>query len=331
MSGRIDQFWLTSSALAGNRPGDPLTRLVTVILPPAYAESQQRYPALYLLSSHGNTGPGMLNWQPWGESLPEQIARLTAAGQLAPVIVVLPDMWTRYGSSQFINSEGIGRYEDYLLEIVAAVDARYRTRPSRDHRGVLGRSSGGYGALVQAMRHPEIFGAVACHSGDLYWEYTCLPALARLHQQLAQYGGLEAFIRDIPAIRPKGGTFWELVMTLCWAAAFGGNPAAPHGFDLPIDPETGALDSAVWARWLAHDPLRMIDDPAHAAALRQARLVFVDAGQFDEYQLQVGARLLHRKLTALAVPHLYEEYPDGHRHTQYRLDRSLPLLAEALQ
>lgn len=330
---RVEQPTLTCEALRDNPLGDPIERRIPVYLPPGYDDDPgQRYPALYLLSSHGSTGPALLNWQPWDVSVPQQIDALIAAGRMAPAIVVMPDLWTRFGSSQFINSAGIGRYEDALVgEIVPFVDAHFRTLPGADHRGVFGRSSGGYGALVQAMRHPETFGAFACHSGDLYWEYTCLPGLSKMHQQLAQYGGLDAFIRDIPTIRPKGGTFWELVMTVCWAAAFGDNPGAPHGFDLPIDPDTGALDETVWARWLAHDPLRMADDPAFADALRGARLAFIDVGSYDEYQLQVGARLLHRKLDALGIAHEYQEYPDGHRGTHYRYETSLPLLADALR
>lgn len=330
---RVEQPGITCEALRHNPLGDPAERRVAVYLPPGYDEiPSRRYPSLYLLSSHGSTGPALLNWQPWDVSIVQQLDALIASGRMDPAIVVLPDLWTRFGSSQFINSAGIGRYEDALIdEIVPFVDAHYRTRPAPAHRGVLGRSSGGYGALVQAMHHPEIFGAVACHSGDLYWEYTCLPGLSKMGQQLAQYGGLDAFIRDIPAIRPKGGTFWDLVMTVCWAAAFGSNPDAPHGFDLPIDPGTGALNDSVWARWLAHDPLRKLDDPANAEALRGARLVFIDAGSYDEYQLQVGARLLHRKLDTLGIEHVYQEYPDGHRGTHYRYETSLPLLAEALR
>lgn len=329
---RVDYTTLTSNALRDNRLGDPHVRTLPVYLPPGYEDDpQRRYSTLYLLSSHGSTGPSLLNWSAWDENIQQQLDRLITGGVLAPVIAALPDMWTRFGSSQFINSAGIGRYEDYLLdEVIPFVDATYRTLPDRVHRGVLGRSSGGYGALVQAMRHPEVFGAVACHSGDLYWEYTCIPHLSKMHQQLEQFGGLDAFVDSIPTIRPKSGTFWELIMTVCWAAAFGGNPDAPRGFDLPVDPHTGALNSDVWARWLAHDPVRMVDDDAHADALRQMRAVVIDVGAYDEYQLQVGARLLHRRLDALGIAHIYEEYPDGHRGTRYRFDTSLPLLVEAL-
>ncbi len=330
---RVEKPTLVSDALHGNPLGDPHERTLPIYLPPGYDDDpRRRYPVLYLLSAHGNSGPGLLNWRPWDVSVPQQLDALIARRAMPPVIVVMPDMWTRFGGSQFINSAGMGRYEDYLTrEIIPFVDAHYRTLPERAHRGVLGRSSGGYGAIVQAMRHPELFGAAACQSGDMYWEYTCLPGLSKMHQQLERFGGLDAFIRDIPEIRPKGGAFWELIMTVCWAAAFGGNPQASHGFDLPIDPQSGALNEAVWARWLTYDPVRMVDVPDYAEALRGMRLVFLDVGQYDEYQLQVGARVLHRKMSALSIPHEYEEYPDGHRGTHYRYEVSLPKLAEALQ
>jgi enterochelin esterase-like enzyme len=330
---RVEQPVLESHVLQDNPLGDPAVRRVTVYLPAGHDEvAGQRYPVVYLLSSHGNTGPGLMNWRAWDENIQEQLDALIENEVIGPVIVVLPDMWTRFGGSQYVNSAGMGRYEDYLIdEIVPLVDRNYRTIPDRDHRGIMGRSSGGFGAITQAMHHPEIFGALACQSGDLYWEYTCLPNLSKMHQQLEKYGGLAAFIRDIPTIRPKGGAFWELIMTVCWAAAFGGNPGSPHGFDLPIDPATGALNETVWARWLEHDPIRKLDNPAYAQALRTMKTIFIDAGQYDEYQLQVGARVLHHKLERLDVPHVYEEYPDGHRGTHYRYEQSLAQLYAGLR
>lgn len=329
---RVEQPVLESAVLCDNPLGDPTRRPVTVYLPPGYDDApDRRYPVVYLLSSHGNTGPGLMNWRAWDVTIQQQIDGLIADGSIGPLIVVLPDMWTRFGGSQFINSAGMGRYEDYLIdEIIPYVDARYRTLADRAHRGVMGRSSGGFGAITQAMHHPELFAAFACQSGDLYWEYTCLPGISKLHQQLERFGGLDAFIRDIPIIRPKSGAFWDLIMTICFAAAFGGNPRSPHGFDLPIDPQTGALDEVVWARWLAHDPVRKIETPACADALRRMTLAFIDVGQYDEYQLQVGARVLHHRLLAQGIDHVYEEYPDGHRGTHYRYADSLARLCEAL-
>lgn len=335
---RIEQPVIESRALQHNPLGDPHIRQVAVYLPPGHDDTDParvdgtRFPTVYLLSSHGNTGPSLLNWRPWDVNIKQQLDDLITRGVIDPVIVVLPDMWTRLGGSQFINSLGIGRYEDYLIdEIIPMIDRRYRTVPDRDHRVVMGRSSGGFGAITQAMHHPDIFGGVACHSGDLYWEYTCLPPLSRMHQHLTKFGDIDQFIANIPAINPKKGDFWDLVMTVCWAAAFGGNPAEPRGFDLPIDPVTGALDSQVWERWLEHDPIRKLDDPACAIALSQMNAIFVDAGQFDEYQLQVGARIFSRKLDELNIPHKFEEYPAGHRGTHYRYADSLVYLGEAIR
>ncbi|MBN1563409.1 MAG: esterase [Anaerolineae bacterium] len=334
---RIEQPVLASRILAGNRLGDPHVRPVTVYLPPGHDDTlngptMTRYPTVYLLSSHGNTGPGLLNWRAWDMTIKQQLDDLIAREVIGPMIVVLPDMWTRFGGSQYINSLGMGRYEDYLIdEIVPVIDRDYRTIPDRDHRGIMGRSSGGYGAIIQAMHHPETFGAFACQSGDLYWEYTCLPGLSRMHQHLAKFGDLDTFIADIPDIRPKTGAFWDLIMTVCFAAAFGDNPDEPRGFDLPIAPATGALNLAVWERWLTHDPIRKIDEPRYAEALAQMNGIFIDAGRFDEYQLQVGARVLSRKLDALGIPHVYEEYPDGHRNTHYRYADSLAYLDGVLR
>ena len=67
-----------------------------------------------------------------------------------------------------------------------------------------------------------------------------------------------------------------------------------------------------------------------SATLRNVKELFIDCGQLDEYNLQVGARLLSQQLQAMSVPHTYEAYPGGHRGTHYRYDVSLPRLVRAL-
>jgi enterochelin esterase family protein len=164
----------------------------------------------------------------------------------------------------------------------------------------------------------------------MYWEYSALPAVSRLHQHMEKWGGLAEFIAAIPAIRPKNAAFWEAIHTVMQCMAYGANPAAPLGFDPPVDPTTGALIPEVWERWLHFDPVRMLDRPDYQAALRRMRVIFLEAGRFDEYQLQVGARIFHQKLTALGINHHYEEFPDGHGDTSYRYDVALPVLSRVL-
>ncbi len=331
--GRIEQTLFESRALQGNRLGDPYRRKLAVYLPPGYdQEADRRYPVILMLASHGNTGPALLNWRPWDESLDQQLDRLIAAGLCPPHLMIIPDTWTSFGGTLHLNSPAMGSYADYLLdEIIPYVESHYRVLPGGAHRGIMGRSSGGYGALYHAMTRPGMFGAVADHSGDAYFEFSALPEIASLHRHLGKFGGLDGIMAEAKLNRPKDQAFFDAVTILTFAATFAPNPAAPYGFDLPIDPETGALREDVWARCLAFDPVRMVTQPAHAAALRNVKELFIDCGAFDEYNLQVGARLLSRALNQAQVPHTYEEFPGGHRGTHYRYDVSLPRLVNALQ
>ncbi len=332
-TGRVEQPVLTSQVLQGNPLGDSHVRTVPVYLPPGYDENpQRRYPVVVVLTGYGSSGPLLLNLRPWDESLPQQLDRLINSGAMPPIIVVMPDCWTRFGGSQYLNSSATGRYEDYLIqEVVPFVDAHYRTLPEAAHRGIMGKSSGGYGALVQAMHHPEVFGAAACHSGDMYFEFCYLGDIAKLHANLASYGGWDKLRDTLETIRPKNTKFYQTVGTLAYSMAYAPNPDAPEGFDMPIDMETGALDEATWARWLAHDPVRKIDRPEYADALRRLKLLYLDCGEQDEFSLQVGARLFVRKLEALRIACHYEEFPDGHFNIHYRYDVSLPMISQALQ
>ncbi|MBL8970268.1 MAG: hypothetical protein JNK56_06800 [Myxococcales bacterium] len=99
---------------------------------------------------------------------------------------------------------------------------------------------------------------------------------------------------------------------------------------LPVDPHTCELDPAAWARWLAHDPLLMLDEPACQQNLRQLHGLYLDCGSRDQYMLHYGARALVRKLRAAGIDHHHEEFPDDHNNTDYRLDVSLPYLHAAL-
>ena len=330
---RVEQPVLDSAILAGNRPGDPSARPVPVYLPPGYDDDPaRRYPLIVMLTGYGGTGPHLLNLRAWDESLPQQLDRLIGGGTMLPAIVVMPDCWTRYGGSQYLNSSALGNYEDYLIqEVIPFVDGRYRTLVDRAHRAVLGKSSGGYGAMVQAMHHPEVFGAMACHSGDMYFEFCYMNDLAKLQPNLASYGGWTALRDTLESIRPKDNRFFQTVSTLAYGMAYAPDTDAPDGFQMPVDLETGALREDVWARWLAHDPVRMVAQPEIADALRSLKLLYMDCGSKDEFSLQIGARVMVNKLRALGIEPHYEEFPDGHFNIHYRYDTSLPMLSAAIQ
>ena len=248
------------------------------------------------------------------------------------MIVVMADCLTRFGGSQYINSAATGRYADHLIdELVPFVDARYRTLADREQRVVMGKSSGGYGATVLAMRHPDVFGLAVDHSGDKYFELCYRADIPAAVAALARYDALRRRASS-PASRSRAserGRHWfTLVNMLAMASCYSPNPAAPIGFDLPFDPYTAELRADVWARWLAHDPIELA--AAHADALRSLRLYYLDCGRWDEHHLQYGDRIYARRLQALSVPHVYEEFDGGHMNVGHRYDVSLRAVSAAL-
>jgi enterochelin esterase family protein len=322
--GSIEILRIESSLLADNPLGDSPLREVPVYLPAA-AETGAPPPVIYCLAGYPSGGHSWLNRVPFGDNLAQRMDRLIAGGA-PPAILVMPDCTTRLGGSQYVNSTALGRYEDHLVhEIVPLVDRRFA---SSGMRGLLGKSSGGYGALVLAMRHPHLFHAVASHAGDLYFEWCYKPALPLLARAVMRAGSVAAWLDSVLSKPKKSGADIGNLSTLCACAAYLPDPSAPLGFRVPFDPHSGELDEEGWARFAGHDPIAMV--APHAAALRTLKLLFFDAGSDDEYHLQLGARILARRLRELAIGFEYEEFADGHRDTSYRYDVSLPKLAAAL-
>ena len=328
---------IDSHVLQNNPLGDSPCRRLPIYLPSGYDDSTERYPVVYLLAGFAGRGSLMLNDFVFDETIQERADRLIQAGTIQPMILVLPDGFTRYGGSQYLNSSAIGRYEDHLIEeIVPFVDQHYRTKTEPSFRAIAGKSSGGYGALVLTMKHPDLFGLVACHSGDMYFEYGYKPDFVKFLNATGKLGlttpeKLAEFMDNFsPKMFPKPSSFFDVIHTAAMSACYSPNPDSVCGFDLPVDQYTGELKAEVWARWLKYDPLTMLESPAHVETLKQAKLVFLDCGNRDEYALQYGARIMAQRLEKLGVAHHHEEFNGGHRHTQHRYDVSLKAISEAL-
>lgn len=328
--GQVQVIEFESEVLRGNPAGDPATRRIPVWLPPSYGRDEgRRYPVLYVLTGFTGRGRMLLNDNAWSPSLDDRLDGLVASGRCGEVIVVMPDCFTRFGGSQYRNSAATGRYADHLVEeLVPWVDARFRTRATRDARGVVGKSSGGFGALSLGLERPDVFGAVGCHSGDMYFEFCYGPDLPKTCSVLQEAGGVRAFLEAFEARPQKGKDDFLALNILAMAACYSPDPDAEMGVALPFDLATSALRPEVWARWQAHDPLRRLE--THEAALRSLALLYLDCGRNDEFHLHHGARRFVRALAARGIPHHYEEFDDGHMNVSYRYDTSLPLLAKAL-
>ncbi|HEX4932957.1 MAG TPA: alpha/beta hydrolase-fold protein, partial [Gemmatimonadaceae bacterium] len=241
------------------------------------------------------------------------------------MIGVFVDGWTALGGSQWINSEATGRYRDYLVEdVVAHVDANFRTVASADGRGIFGKSSGGYGALVMGRHHPDVFGHLACHSGDAYFEYCYLPDFPKAASVLLKVPDHAAWFRDMVerahATKMRGDDH-PVLNTVAMAAAYSPNLREPLRVELPFDRETGRLRDDVWQRWLEHDPVRFV--PENLARFGKLKTIFIDCGAKDEFHLRWGARMVVETLRKSGLEVFHEEFEDGHMGINYRYDRSL--------
>lgn len=331
--GELVSLSLDAPALRDNLLGDPHVRTALVYLPEGYRRGHQRYPVFVDLASFTGSGLKRVAWTAFGESVPQRLDRLVAAGKMGPVIAVFPDCFTSLGGNQYIDSPVTGRWDTFLHEtLLPRVEAEFRVLPGRAGRAVYGKSSGGYGALVQGMRHADVWGAVACSSGDMGFDLVYRPDLPRTLDVLARSGGsITGFLERIAGSTKLGGAEFQALGTLAMAASYDPQPDQPFGIRLPVDPHTCELDEAAWQRWLAHDPLRMIDEQGCQAQLRSLFGLFIEVGSRDQYMLHYGARALVRRLNAAHIEHVYEEFPDDHNNTDYRLDVSLPYLYSALE
>lgn len=331
MRGRIEVLTVESRALSDNPLGDPARRTFPVYLPPGYSsEPAKRYPTLYALAAFASSGWSFLNHNAWVPNLPERLDRAIEEGRAPACVLVMPDCMTRYGGSQYLDSPALGRYQTHLCEeVVAAVETTFRVVPKREARGVLGGSSGGFGALRAVMDRPEIFGACASHAGDCYFELSIREDVPRFVMTIERAGGLAAFLESFFSL-PKH-TADQVMSMFMVAAGCAYAPdlrlPAPHAL-FPFDLGTGEIDRDVWAMWEAHDPVQRV--AASADSLKRLSLLYLDAGTRDEWHLQLGARVLADRLRRAGVRHEHEEFDDGHRGIAYRYEVSLPRIAKAV-
>ncbi len=301
---KVEHIKIHGAALEGNLEGDTADRDVVVFLPPSYhADTSRRYPVVYAL--HGYS----IGAQQWSSEIhvPQTIEGAFAQSS-HEMIVVLPDSKTIYNGSMYSSSPTTGDFEKFVYhDVVAYIDAHYRTIPSRESRGLAGHSMGGYGATRIGMKHPEIFGALyimspCCLSpmgagglgpGDQAKER----ALAA--EQKATGAKSPA---DLAAQAPGFGA-----AAYATAAAWAPDPKNPPlYFDLPT--KDGVLQPEIIAKYTANAPLAFVDQ--YIGNLKQYRAISMDVG--DEDGLRFDATKLHNILDKYGIANGFEIYSGTH-------------------
>jgi hypothetical protein len=275
----------------------------------APADGSRTYPTVYVLHAHMRSAQSWFNVTPFERSYPEEIDALDPQ-----CVVALVDGWTELGGGQWIGEVGA-----YLRDaVVPFVDGHY---PTNGLRGLQGKSSGGYGAIVHALERPDLFQAFAAHAADALFDVTLAHGFAPAARALRDRTP-EEFWASFDGLRSRDDAL-IVELTAC-ARAFGDGT-------LPFDLETGAVDEERFAAWLEHDPVRLVARRREAVA--SLRGGWVEAGRGDEYFLDLAAAALRRALLAADLPEerlRFELVEGGHGGQSHRYPVSLAWLVERL-
>lgn len=213
-----------------------------------------------------------------------------------PLIVVMPQTTGKRQAGGWATdwwNEGQGgspRWETFTIDqLIPWVDARYRTIPRRGWRAIAGLSMGGFSSMSYAVRHPDLFAAASTYSGAVDTNYE--PAWPVIEGEAQDDGG-----REPDAI---------------WG------PRATHELN-----------------WRAHNPWDLADNLQHMVlAIRTGngtpgpydnRPIGTDPIEYGVHDMSVS---FHRRLAALRMKHVFDDYGPGTHTWPYwarDLKRDLP-------
>ena len=202
------------------------------------------------------------------------------------MIVVLPDSKTIYNGSMYSSSVTTGDFEKFIWhDVVAYIDAHYRTIPDRQSRGLVGHSMGGYGASRIGMKHPDVFGALYIMSP------CCMSSMAgggpgsadQIKERAIASEKKVAAAKSPADLAAQSPGFASAQYAT--AAAWAPNPKNPPlYFDLPT--KDGIPQPEIVAKYTANSPLAFVDQ--YIGNLKQYRAIAMDVGDQDGLRIDAG-------------------------------------------
>ena len=300
----IEHIKIHGTALEGNLEGDAVDRDVIVFLPPSYqSDKARRYPIVYAL--HGYS----IGAEQWTHEIqvPQTIEGAFAKGS-QEMIVVLPNSKTIYNGSMYSSSATTGDFEKFIYhDVVAYMDAHYRTIPDRQSRGLVGHSMGGYGASRIGMKHPDVFGALYIMSP------CCMSSMVGGGPGSADQMKERAIASEKKVAAAKSP-----------ADLAARRPASPprnmqqqrRGLPIPgilrstsiCPPGDGIPQPEIVAKYMANSPLAFVDQ--YIGNLKQYRAISMDVG--DQDGLRFDATKLHSILDNYGIANSFEIYSGTH-------------------
>ena len=324
--GKVERFSFDSPLLV-NQLGDPTEREIVVHCSPEgqhILDDGGSLPAIVYLAPFTSSAPARAGWKAFAETILQRHERLVKEGKMKPVFLVLPDTFTSLGGNQFIDSSILGQWSTWLS---TDLQEQLQRRFSIDGTfSLVGKSSGGYGALVNAMFFPKRWSGIASHSGDVGFDYMFKHDFYHTLRRLKKFDSMHDFFRYTKTTPSISYETMHDMMMVALAASYD-PPQSNNIGDIvfPLKKVHHQFDEQKWDNWKRWDPLELIK--VHGDALRTMKVLFLDCGNQDQYNIQFGTRLLSNELNQRSINHVYEEFEGTHSGIDYRLDISFSLLS----
>ncbi|MEM2615729.1 MAG: alpha/beta hydrolase-fold protein [Thermoplasmatales archaeon] len=314
---KVESIKFRSESLMNNILGDPYEREAIVI----ENHVKENTPVLIGLSGFFGSSLTFLNERYAGVDFMDVLSSLSDRG--VPFIIVLPDTMTSYYGNQFVNSEAVGNYEDFIAkDLVSVIREKYGER----NIGIFGKSSGGFGAYTIASRHHEIFRGFIDVSGDSGFEYCYLRDFPYAVLELSRRS-VRSFVKHFSTLTKPTNSEMSAMSIVAASAFYSPKKGGRGSIDLPFSRKDHMLREDVWKKWLSFDPVRNVH--TYADNLRDMKVI-LQVGNRDEFFINIGMRALSASLKENKIKHEYMEYDDGHFNIEYFYLRSIPSLIRAL-
>lgn len=326
-----------SNVLLNNPMGNTEIRKMQVYTPPGYDHKREiGYPVVYLLHGLPFSEKAYIEskiWDNWINpngvfkvypDFPQEgfriwVDNLIQVGKIEPMIIVMPNAENmNYGFSFYTNSALNGNFEDYIVyDLVNFIDKRYNTIANRNGRAVIGNSQGGYAAFLFGMKHPDVFGTVASHSGMIVLDLPLSMGSVLIAENPNGFTGPDP---------TKIFTSAAYAMSSAWSPNLN-NP--PFFVDFPFEYPSGDINESVRERWLENDPFTLLD--TYANNFRSLNGIYFDCGSYDELNICAANDYMKQKLDAYGINYTYEGFDGGHFSNIFsRLEKSLSFCSNTL-
>ena len=301
---KIETLSIHSQILKSNPLKDPSLRHNPVLIP---RKIKGDLPVIVILAGFTGNGPQYFGVKSFERNFPQSMDEWFYKQRGVSPLVVFVDAMTFFGGSQFINSSGAGRYEDYIIkEVIPAITEVYPVKKQPRYWCVMGGSSGGYGALHLASRFPHRLGLAAALAPDSAFELSLLPEIYSALPTIEKLGGIGGVKKMmVEGSLQRRGDFHDIVNVVGMASCYSKN-----GVQLPVDSDTGVIIDPLWREWKQKDPVVFLK--RRTRNLRKLHGLLLDVGKYDQFNLQYGGRRIRQLFKESKISIEYSEFEGDH-------------------